>query len=202
MVHVILSRRLFTSSIVFFTAAACQPAGPASSARLSAATRNTTLGPGDVFRMEIVGEKDLPTEFQVAADGSVSFPYIHELDVAGLEPQMLAKKIREKLISEDILTDPSVVVTVTEYRSKTVTVLGQVQKPGSFALAPGMTLLQAVSMAGGFTSIAQKNRVNLTRVTEGKAATVIVNMELIYEGSSDDILLQSGDSIYVNERVF
>ena len=202
MVHVILSRRLFTSSIVFFTAAACQPAGPASSARLSAATRNTTLGPGDVFRMEIVGEKDLPTEFQVAADGSVSFPYIHELDVAGLEPQMLAKKIREKLIAEDILTDPSVVVTVTEYRSKTVTVLGQVQKPGSFALAPGMTLLQAVSMAGGFTSIAQKNRVNLTRVTEGKAATVIVNMELIYEGSSDDILLQSGDSIYVNERVF
>lgn len=202
MVHVILSRRLFTSSIVFFTAAACQPAGPASSARLSAATRNTTLGPGDVFRMEIVGEKDLPTEFQVAADGSVSFPYIHELDVAGLEPQMLAKKIREKLISEDILTDPSVVVTVTEYRSKTVTVLGQVQKPGSFALAPGMTLLQAVSMAGGFTSIAQKNRVNLTRVTEGKATTVIVNMELIYEGSSDDILLQSGDSIYVNERVF
>jgi len=199
---VILSRRLFTSSIVFFTAAACQPAGPASSARLSAATRNTTLGPGDVFRMEIVGEKDLPTEFQVAADGSVSFPYIHELDVAGLEPQMLAKKIREKLIAEDILTDPSVVVTVTEYRSKTVTVLGQVQKPGSFALAPGMTLLQAVSMAGGFTSIAQKNRVNLTRVTEGKAATVIVNMELIYEGSSDDILLQSGDSIYVNERVF
>ena len=202
MVHVILSRRLFTSSIVFFTAAACQPTGSASSARLSAATRNTTLGPGDVFRMEIVGEKDLPTEFQVAADGSVSFPYIHELDVAGLEPQMLAKKIREKLIAEDILTDPSVVVTVTEYRSKTVTVLGQVQKPGSFALAPGMTLLQAVSMAGGFTSIAQKNRVNLTRVTEGKAATVIVNMELIYEGSSDDILLQSGDSIYVNERVF
>lgn len=202
MVHVILSRRLFTSSIVFFTAAACQPVGSASSARLSAATRNTTLGPGDVFRMEIVGEKDLPTEFQVAADGSVSFPYIHELDVAGLEPQMLAKKIREKLIAEDILTDPSVVVTVTEYRSKTVTVLGQVQKPGSFALAPGMTLLQAVSMAGGFTSIAQKNRVNLTRVTEGKAATVIVNMELIYEGSSDDILLQSGDSIYVNERVF
>ena len=155
-----------------------------------------------MFHMEIVGEKDLPTEFQVAADGTVSFPYIHELDVAGLEPQMLAKKIREQLIAGDILTDPSVVVTVTEYRSKTVTVLGQVQKPGSFPLAPGMTLLQAVSMSGGFTSIAQKNRVNLTRVSEGKAETVIVNMELIYEGSSDDILLQSGDSIYVNERVF
>ena len=152
--------------------------------------------------MEIVGEKDLPTEYQVAADGSVSFPYIHELEVAGLEPQELAKKIRARLIESEILTDPSVVVTVTEYRSKMITVLGQVQKPGSFLLSPGMTLLQAVSMAGGFTSIAQKNRVNLTRVNEGKTETVVVNVELIYEGSSDDILLQSGDSIYVNERVF
>jgi polysaccharide export outer membrane protein len=152
--------------------------------------------------MEIVGEKDLPTEYQVAADGSVSFPYIQDLEVAGLEPQELAKKIRARLMEDKILTDPSVVVTVTEYRSKTVTVLGQVQKPGSFPLSPGMTLLQAVSMAGGFTSIAQKNRVNLNRVSEGKAETVVVNVELIYEGTSEDILLQSGDSIYVNERVF
>jgi polysaccharide biosynthesis/export protein VpsN len=152
--------------------------------------------------MEIVGEKDLPTEFQVAADGTVAFPYIQELEVAGLEPQQLAKRIRERLVENEILTNPSVVVTVKEYRSKTVTVLGQVQKPGSFPLTPAMTLLQAVSMAGGFTSIAQKNRVNLTRVTEGKAETVIVNVELIYEGSADDILLQSGDSLYVNERVF
>ncbi len=152
--------------------------------------------------MEIVGEKDLPTEYQVAADGSVSFPYIQDLEVAGLEPQELAKKIRQRLIEDKILTDPSVVVTVTEYRSKTVTVLGQVQKPGSFPLSPGMTMLQAVSMAGGFTSIAQKNRVNLNRVTDGKAETVVVNVELIYEGSAEDILLQSGDSIYVNERVF
>lgn len=202
MVHVILSRRQFTFFVVSLATTACHLSGSGPSTRLSAATRNTTLGPGDVFHMEIVGEKDLPTEFQVAADGTVSFPYIHELEVAGLEPQLLAKEIRNRLIAEDILTDPSVVVTVTEYRSKTVTVLGQVQKPGSFPLAPGMTLLQAVSMAGGFTSIAQKNRVNLTRVSEGKAETVIVNMELIYEGSSDDILLQSGDSIYVNERVF
>lgn len=197
-----ISRRLFSLSVLSVGFAGCQPSGPQRSPRLSAAVRNTTLGPGDIFRVEIVGEKDLPIEFQVAADGTVAFPYINELDVAGLEPQQLAKKIRERLIEKEILTDPSVVVTVTEYRSKMVTVLGQVQKPGSFNLSPGMTLLQAVSMAGGFTSIAQKNRVNLTRVSEGKAETVIVNMELIYSGNSDDILLQSGDSIYVNERVF
>lgn len=202
MVHVSQSRRQFSLALIAVSILGCQPAAQGNAPRLSAANRNTTLGPGDVLRVEIVGEKDLPTEFQVAADGTVSFPYIQDLPVGGLEPQELAKRIRERLIEKQILIDPSVVVSVIEYRSKMVTVLGQVQRPGSFNLLPGMTLLQAVSMAGGFTSIAQKNRVNLTRVTDGKAGTVIINMELIYEGTSDDVLLQSGDSIYVNERVF
>lgn len=180
----------------------CQGSTEPQAPQLRAASQNTTLGPGDLFKMEIVGEKDLPSEFQVAADGTVAFPYIHDLDVAGLEPQELAKKIRQRLIDDKILTDPSVVVTVTEYRSKMMTVLGQVQRPGSFRITPGMTLLQAVSMAGGFTSIAHKQRVNVTRLQDGKAKTVIVNVEEIYEGTSPDIVLQSGDSIYVNERVF
>jgi len=152
--------------------------------------------------MEIVGEKELPTEFQVAADVTVSFPYIQDLKVAGLEPNELARKLRETLIEKKILTDPSVVVSVIEYRSKTVTVLGQVQSPGSFPLTPGMTLLQAISMAGGFTSIAQKSRVNLARNTDGKSTTVVVDTESIYEGDSSDIVLQSGDRLYVHERVF
>lgn len=181
---------------------ACSTGAGGPQPKLRAATENTTLGPGDVLRMEIVGEKDLPNEFQVAADGTVSFPYIQELDVAGLEPNVLAKKIRKALIDKKILTDPSVVVSVIEYRSKTVTVLGQVQKPGSFPLSPGMTLLQAISMAGGFTSIAQKSRVNLARSSDGESNTVVVDTEAIYNGDSTDIVLQSGDRIYVHERVF
>lgn len=169
---------------------------------MSAATENTTLGPGDIFRMEIVGETELPTEFQVAADGTVTFPYIQEMKVSGLEPQEVSQKVRQALIAKKILTDPSVIVSVTEYRSKTVTILGQVQKPGSFPLSPGMTLLQAVSMAGGFTAIAQKSRVNLARIKDGKATTVVINVESIYQGSEEDIFLQSGDRIYVHERVF
>jgi len=189
---------------LFFAAAlaplhwACQPSHAGPRPKLSAATENTTLGPGDILRMEIVGEKELPTEFQVAADGTVSFPYIQDL----IEPNELARKLRETLIEKKILTDPSVVVSVIEYRSKTVTVLGQVQSPGSFPLTPGMTLLQAISMAGGFTSIAQKSRVNLARNTDGKSTTVVVDTESIYEGDSSDIVLQSGDRLYVHERVF
>ena len=119
-----------------------------------------------------------------------------------MEPQEVSLAIREALIREKILINPSVIVSVIEYRSKTVTVLGQVQKPGTFPLAPGMTLLQALSMAGGFTSIAQKSRVNLSRLEDGKAETVAINVENIYGGQDEDIFLQSGDRIYVHERVF
>jgi len=88
---------------------------------------SSTIGPDDVFRMQIVGEKDLPEEYQVSSDGTVDVPYVHRIQAAGLEPQELAKQIREKLVSEKILRDPSVIVTIKEYRSKKLTVLGQVQ---------------------------------------------------------------------------
>lgn len=170
--------------------------------RLAPPQESTTLGPGDVFQMEIVGEKDLPTEYQVASDGTVDLPYIQTVKVGGLEPQEVARVVREKLIEKKILTDPSVVISVKEYSSKRVTVLGQVQKPGSFPLTPGLSLVQAVSLAGGFTSIANKDRVNLTRRTKTGTRTVVLSIDAIMEGRSADIPLQAGDSIYVHERVF
>ena len=163
---------------------------------------SSTIGPDDVFRMQIVGEKDLPEEYQVSSDGSVDIPYVHRIQAAGLEPQEFAKLVRDKLIAEQILRDPSVIVTIKEYRSKKITVLGQVQKPGSFPFATGLTLLQAVSQSGGFTSIAKIDRVNLTRKTKSGSKTVVLSVESIMDGHSPDIPLQAGDVIYVSERVF
>lgn len=169
---------------------------------LPAPVESTTLGAGDVFVLTIVGEDKLPKEFRVAPDGTVDFPYIHRLRVEGLEPQEIAELVRQKLIEQDILTNPSVSVDAKEYNSKRVTVLGQVQKPGSFPLTPGFTLVQAISTAGGFNSIANRDRVNLTRKTGDKARTVVVSVDAITDGSQPDIPLQAGDTIFVVERLF
>lgn len=164
---------------------------------------STTLGPGDTFALQIVGEKELPVEFQVASDGTVDFPYIHRVLVKGLEPQDLSRRVRHRLIEEKILVDPNVTVRVLEYRSKRVTVLGRVRKAGSFPLSTGMTLLQAISQAGGLSAIANRQRINLTRQShDGPAATVVLSFDAITEGRSPDVPLQAGDQIYVNERVF
>src|SRR5262249_9577732 len=110
----------------------------------------TTLGVGDVFEMHIVGEDKLPSSFTVAPDGSVDLPYIKRVQVAGLEPQEVSALIRKRLIEGAVLVDPSVSVSMKEYNSKRVEVIGEVSKPGSIPLAPGMTLLRAISIAGGF----------------------------------------------------
>lgn len=170
--------------------------------KLAVPVESTTLGPGDMFTVDIVGEKDLPRDFQVASDGTVDLPYINSVKVMGLEPQAVAALIRKQLAEKQILTNPSVIVSVTQYNSKRVTVLGQVQKPGSFPLSPGITLLQAISLAGGFNSIAKRDNVVLTRKNKNGNQTVNVDVEAINDGKSPDIPLQAGDSIYVNERIF
>jgi len=201
-VHSCTARRL-AALLIFLLLSGCGGSSRGGRTDLAPPGEMTSLGPGDLFQLEIVGEPDLPKEYQVAADGTVTLPYIHTVKVEGLEPQQLAAEVRQKLMDQKILTDPSVVVTVKEYRSKVVTLLGQVQRPGSFALAPGMTLIHAVSLAGGFTSIAQTTAVNVARTTADKTTkTVVVNVEDIYEGRSQDIPLQPGDRIYVPERVF
>jgi polysaccharide export outer membrane protein len=81
-------------------------------------------------------------------------------------------------------------------------VLGQVQRPGSFPLTPGMTLVQAISNAGGLNAIANGDRVNLTRKDKQSATTVVLSFDSITDGRSPDIPLQAGDQIYVHERVF
>jgi protein involved in polysaccharide export with SLBB domain len=182
--------------------AGCGSRADNSHVKLPPVMESTTLGPGDIFQMQIVGEKDLPEEYQIASDGTVDLPYVHRLRVAGLEPQQVARLIRQELMKKKILTDPSVVVSAKEYNSKKITVLGQVQKPGSFPLTPGMTLIQAISLAGGLTSIANKDRVNLTRKVKDGARTVVLSVDAVTEGRSPDIPLQAGDSIYIHERVF
>jgi polysaccharide export outer membrane protein len=187
--------------VVLLTALGCG-GRPKSRVNLPPPAESTTIGAGDVFVLTIVGEEKLPKEYRVSPDGSVDFPYIHRQQVAGLEPQAVVDLVRTKLIAADILRDPSVAIDVKEYNSKRVVVLGQVQKPGSFPLTPGFTLIQAVSMAGGFNTIANRDRVTLTRKMGEQTRTLVLSVDAITDGTLPDIPLQAGDTIFVGERIF
>jgi polysaccharide export outer membrane protein len=198
-----VSRRQWLVGIgVAFGAAACTSGRSGPPPAIPPPEESTTLGPGDVFNMAVVNEKDLPEEYQVASDGTVDLPYIHRIEVAGLEPQEIARKVRQELIDKKILQDPTVIVRVKEYRSKRVTVLGQVQKPGAFPLTPGLSLLEVISLAGGFTAIAKTDQVRLTRKNKEHPRTFVVDVEAIFDGDAPNVPLQAGDDIYVGERIF
>jgi len=199
------SRREWLQAAATFALAAltgCSGSSDNMRVNLPAPTEKSTVGPGDVFTLEIVGEKDVPREYQIASDGSVDLPFVHTVQVAGLEPQEIARLARKLLMDGHILNDPSVVVQVKEYNSRRVTILGQVAKPGTFPYTAGLTLIQAVSQAGGLTAIANLNRVNLTRRVGKGSRTVEISLSGMMEGRAPDIPLQSGDRIFVHERIF
>ena len=125
------------------------------------------------------------------------------MKVGGLDPHEVAELVRKALIEAKVLTDPSVIVSVKEYHSQRVTLLGQVAKPGSYPFTAGLTLIQAVSLAGGLTAIADDDKVTITRKADnGKTYTAVLSVAPIMVGRAADIPLQAGDQIYVRERLF
>jgi polysaccharide export outer membrane protein len=160
----------------------------------------TTLGVGDELEVRIAGEDKLPMTFVVAPDGTVDLPFVNRMKIDGMEPQEVAAAVREKLISGEFYTNPSVSVAIKAYNSKRIEIIGEVKKPGSFPLEPGMTLLRAISLAGGFTSIADKS-VTIRRKVKGQVKKATVDVTQIIDNKIDDPPLQSGDTINVDQTI-
>jgi polysaccharide export outer membrane protein len=164
---------------------------------------SSTLGPGDRIEVIVVGEEKLPKEYTIAPDGTINVPWIGQQSVVGLEPQMLSKRIHDQLVERQFLADPTVVVNVKEVNSKRVTVGGAVAKAGDVPFTPGLTLLRLVASAGGFSALANRDNVLVTRTdSAGQRQTVSFSVEDISEGRAPDVPLQAGDNVYVYERNF
>ncbi len=163
---------------------------------------DTTLGSGDVFQVRVFGEKELSNSYRVAEDGTIDFPLIGAVEVAGLEPPAVASVISNRLRTAGILRAPQVSVLVEEYNSKRISVLGAVSKPGTFPMSAGMTVVQAISLAGGFTPLANQDDTVVTRRLNGELRRFRVPVEKISEGRSSDFPVRAGDIVYVPERIF
>ena len=159
-----------------------------------------TLGTGDVFEVRVYGEKDLSGIFRVSGEGTIQYPLVGDVSVQNLSPSQAALAIQEKL-KDAYLRNPYVTVVVKEYNSKKVFVLGQVAKPGTFPIEGDMNIVQAITLSGGFTQLARKNSVIVTRVEEGVETRIQVPVERISEGLSPNFQLKPGDIVYVPERV-
>jgi len=166
------------------------------------ATDDTTLGPGDAFSVRVFGEDMLSGDHQVAPDGTINFPLLGAVGVEGLEPTQVATKLENELRERDSLRNPNVSVYVREYASKRISVVGAVANPGAFPLEPGMTVVQAISMAGGFSSVADRDGTMVTRRVGDETVRYRVPVERVTRGQAEDIEVAAGDIIFVPERLF
>lgn len=163
---------------------------------------NQQVGPGDVLEVVVVGEDKLPKDYEVAADGTLDFPYSAPIKVKGLEPRDIASAIHDHLVEAKYLVNPQVQVKVKAYNSKKIQIIGQVVKPGPQPYQDGMTLVQAISAAGWFTPLADTNHVQLIRQVSSGAVNAVVSVDAITDNARSDVKLQQGDTIKVDQRLF
>ena len=159
------------------------------------------LGPGDIFEVRVYGEADLTGQYRVAPDGTIDYPLIGQVHVDGLDAHRLAAEISKRL-GETYIRRPQVSITIKDQSSKKIIVLGHVSEPGTFAFVPNMTILEAIAAAGGFSQIAWKDRVQISRVHDGQKFAIEVPVGEILKGKARNVPLRPGDSIYVPERPF
>lgn len=207
------STNLFIVAWLFFTIGGVwntqKPVGDGTSSQAKAETNSAAatqtpgndseykIGPQDVLRIDVWKEPEISRTVPVRPDGKISLPLLNDVQAAGSTPIQLTGVIIEGL--KKYITSPQVTVSVTEINSRRIYVMGEVTRPGAFALLPNMTVLQGLSSASGFTQFARQKKIYVLRLENGKQVKHPFNYNEVVAGRSPEqnIPLQPGDVIVV-----
>jgi polysaccharide export outer membrane protein len=157
-----------------------------------------------VLDVKVFQEDELSGRSRVAQDGTVTLPLLGQVKVAGMSMDGAARHVHQ-LLENDYLVNPRVLITLVESVKPRFTILGQVQAPGMYELPEGeaLSLLQAISLAGGYTRLANPARITLRRSVGGGEIIKQFDGKALAKGRSPKPeRIQAGDTIYVPERVF
>lgn len=163
---------------------------------LIAPGRPYLIGPFDTISIEVFGLPELSRGAQVDSNGQMSIPLIGSINAAGKSPAELAAIVAQRL-RENHVRDPQVTVNLTGSLSQTVTVDGQVHKPGIYPIQGRMTLMRAVARAEGLGDDARENYVVVFRKVQDKDMAALYDLRAIRAGSYADPDLYANDVVYV-----
>lgn len=184
---------------------------PASAQEPTNGAREYSIGPQDVLLVTVHGRTELSGRYDVAADGTIAFPLIGRLTAAGLSEREVRETLQQEL-SDGYLKDPQLSVSVEQYRSQRVHVVGEVRQPGTYPVSGRMTVLDALTRAGFLTADAARTvlvvrappgdaggrpadpappeEVDIDDLRSGRATSLLV-------GDGDTVLVPRGASVYV-----
>jgi polysaccharide export outer membrane protein len=155
------------------------------------------IGPGDVLAIEIWKEPELSKQVSVRLDGHISLPLVNDVEVAGQTCTELRGQLEEKY--KDYVEIPEVSVTLVQSLSKKIYILGKINSPGEYPLEKNMTIVQAISRAGGLADWADSSEIKLIRRIKGTERTFRVDYDAIVSGEDlvQNVQLQPDDTIFV-----
>ena len=169
-------------------------------ATLSAPT-GYVLSPNDQVAVEVFGEEDLRTSGRLNGEGNLSVPLLGSIRLAGMSLGQAASRLTE-LYGRDYLVNPKVNVMLIGYAKRRFTMLGQINRPGSYEMPDGspegIDLLEAIAMAGGYTRIAAPEKVSVRRSNQ----VLRVDAKRQARGGNKVFQVQPGDTVTVGESIF
>lgn len=162
------------------------------------------ISPADLLDVTVYQDPEMSRKVRVNANGAVSLPLVGAVTIGGMTLLEAQAVIEEKMAK--FLVSPQISLFISEYGNKLVFVMGEVQRPGSYPIPPEsrLTVLEAISTAGGFTPIAGQDRTKVLRNVNGQSVTFTIEVKAITQnGEKDkDMVLEPNDVVYVPQSFF
>jgi protein involved in polysaccharide export with SLBB domain len=166
---------------------------------------NYKISANDLLDFKVFQEPDLDAQVRVAGDGSAIFPLIGSVSLAGKTVAEATAVLRQHYLN-GYLVNPQISLIITSYSKRTFTVLGQVQRPGSYDIQSDRTisLLEAIGMAGGYSRIADPGKITVRRRENGQDELLHINGKRAEKAGygAEDFMVRAGDVITVAESIF
>jgi protein involved in polysaccharide export with SLBB domain len=184
-------------------ALACALARPVAAQLGDTVSGSYILSANDQIQIEVFQEDDLRTSAKISKEGTITFPLLGNVKLAGLTMSQATARLTE-LLKRDFLVNPRVSMTVVSFSKKRFTVLGQVNSPGIKEMPDqeGLDLLEAIGMAGGYTRIANPGKITIKRREGGSESVIQVDGKAMAKGNGKGFQIKPGDTITVAESIF
>jgi polysaccharide export outer membrane protein len=163
---------------------------------LTAQNESLLIGRGDLLHVQVYDTPEMEQHARVTDSGSIPFSYLGTVSVSGLTPAQAAEQIEHRLVAAGVMLHPDVTVRVETYATQNASVMGQVQKPGSYEIDTGRKLVEVLAIAGGLTDIADRH------ITIQRFGAAQQKVEYYYSNSaptalSGDPMVYPGDTVIV-----
>jgi polysaccharide biosynthesis/export protein len=165
-------------------------------ARLPAQNESLLIGPGDLLHIQVYDTPEMEQHARVMDGGTIPVSFLGSVSVSGMTPEQAAEQIQHRLVAAGVMLHPQVTVRVEAYATQNVSVMGQVQKPGSYEIDTARKVVEVLALAGGLTDVADRH-ITIQRFGPAKREIEYYYSNAAQTALSDDPMVYPGDTVIV-----